>query len=94
MKDPEKPYGLAFGAEVPAGDVTRGTIIVLDGHVLESAPDPDDPERVRLVIIPALGPPPGDHPDQRTIVISVPQDMALGTARPENIELAPLPNQT
>jgi hypothetical protein len=65
----------------------------LDGHVLESAPDPDNPERVRLVIVAALGPPPGRNPDQRTMVISVPQDMAVGTARPENIELVPLPDR-
>ena len=91
MKEEKKPYGLAFAAAVPAGDVTPSTIIVLDGHVLESAADPDDPERVRLVIVPALGPPPGRHPDQRKVVVSVPRDMALGTARPHNIDPRPLP---
>jgi hypothetical protein len=34
----------------------EGTIIVLDGHVLEAAVDPDDPDRIRLVITAALGP--------------------------------------
>ena len=90
---PKEALRARLAAAVPAGDVTLGTILVLDGQVLESTRDPDDAERVRLVIVPALGPPPGRNPDQRTIVISVPQDMALGTAPPENIELVPLPNR-
>jgi hypothetical protein len=91
MTNPEEPYGLAFGRAVPAEDLEEGTIIVLDGHVLEAAVDPDDPDRIRLVITPALGPPPGRDPDHREIVIIAPRDMMLGTARPQNIELAPLP---
>jgi hypothetical protein len=71
----------------------QGTIIVLDGHVLEAAADPDDPDRVRLVITPALGPPPGRDPDHREIVINAPRDMKFGTARPQNIDLAPLPER-
>jgi hypothetical protein len=86
-------YGLAFGATVPAAELKGGAIVVLDGHVLEATTDPDDSERVRLVIVPALGPPPGRHPDQREIVISAPRDMMLGTARPQNIELAQLPDR-
>jgi hypothetical protein len=93
MSSHEKPYGLAFGRAVPAEELDPGTIIVLDGHVLERTVDPDDPDRVRLVITPALGPPPGRNPDHRDIVVIAPRDMLFGTARPENIELAPLPER-
>jgi hypothetical protein len=91
MSNQDEGYGLAFGRAVPAGALERGTIVVLDGHVLERSVDPDDPGRVRLVITPALGPPPGRDPDHRQIVIIAPGDMTFGTARPHNIELAPLP---
>jgi hypothetical protein len=93
MSGDEKPYGLAFGRAVPAEELNPGTIIVLDGHVLERTVDPDDPERVRVVITPALGPPPGRDPDHRDIIVIAPRDMLFGTARPENIELAPLPER-
>jgi hypothetical protein len=93
MTNQEEPYGLAFGRAVPAGELERGTIIVLDGHVLGAAADTDDPDRVRLVITPALGPPPGRDPDYREIVIIAPRDMTFGTARPQNIDLAPLPER-
>jgi hypothetical protein len=56
MADQGEFYGPAFGAAVAAGALKQGTIVVLDGHVLETASDPDDPGRVRLVIVPALGP--------------------------------------
>jgi hypothetical protein len=78
---------------VPAEELNPGTIIVLDGHVLERTVDPDDPERVRVVITPALGPPRGRDPDHRDIIVIAPRDMLFGTARPENIELAPLPER-
>jgi hypothetical protein len=90
MSNPEEPYGLAFSRAVPAERLEQGTIIVLDGHVLERTADPDDPNRIRVVITPALGPPPGRNPDQRDIVVIAPRDMMFGTARPQNIELAPL----
>ena len=93
MKSQEEPYGLAFGGTVPAQELEQGTIIVLDGHVLERTVDVDDPDHVRLRITPALGPPPGRDPDHREIVIIAPSDMLFGTARPHNIELAPLPER-
>jgi hypothetical protein len=93
MSSEQKPYGLAFGPAVPAEELDPGTIIVLDGHVLERAVDPDDLDRVRVVIAPALGPAPGRNPDHREIVVIAPRDMRVGTARPENIELAPLPER-
>ena len=90
MTNHEEPYGLAFGQAIPAAELEEGAIVVLDGHVLQCMEDPDDPERVRVVITPALGPPPGRDPDHRDIVISLPRDMLIGTAQPQNIELAPL----
>jgi hypothetical protein len=94
MTHDDQPYGLAFGGTVPAEELEQGTLIVLDGHVLERMTDPDDPDRVRIVITPALGPPPGRDPDHREIVITAPRDMIIGTARPENIDLAPPPERT
>lgn len=93
MANQEEPYGLAFGRAVPAEELEQGTIIVLDGHVLEASVDADDPDRMRVVISPALGPPPGRDPDHREIVIIAPGNMMFGTARPQNIELAPLPER-
>jgi hypothetical protein len=89
MTNHQEPYGLAFGGAVPAEELEQGSIIVLDGHVLERMPDPDDPGRVRIVISAALGPPPGRDPDERKIVIAAPRDMMIATARPQNIDLAP-----
>lgn len=94
MSNQEAPYGLSFAGAVPADELQHGTIVVLDGHVLERTVDPADPDRIRLVITPALGPPPGRDPDHREIVITAPRDMTFGTARPQNIELAPLPQRT
>jgi hypothetical protein len=86
----DQPYGLAFGAAVPASELQEGQIVVLDGHVIEVTPDPDDPELVRLTLARALGPPPGRTPDQRPIELVCPRDMAFSTAVPHNIDLAPL----
>jgi hypothetical protein len=88
MTNQDAPYGLAFERAVRAREIEQGTIVVLDGHVLERTVDPDHPGRVRLVITPALGPPPGRDPDHRDIVILAPSDMMFATARARNIELA------
>jgi len=82
MTPHQEPYGLAFAGAVAAEDLEGGTIVVLDGHVVERAEDPDDPARVRIVITTALGPPPGREPDRREIVVIAPRDMTFGTARP------------
>ena len=89
--EPGKPYGLVFGEARSAGDLRPGQIVVFDGHVVDVEPDPDDPERVRLVLVSALGPPPGRTPDQREIDVICPRSMLFATARPKNIDLAPLP---
>jgi hypothetical protein len=94
MTNHENPYGLVFGPAVAAEELEPGSIIVLDGHVVQRMPDPDDPGRVRIVITPALGPPPGRDPDHRGIVITAPSDMMIGTARPQNIDLTPPPERT
>jgi hypothetical protein len=90
----KKPSGLAFGPVGPGDQLDPGTIMVLDGHVLERTIDPDDDDRVRIVITPALGPPPGDNPDHRDIVLIAPRDMLFTTAQPVNKELAPLPERS
>jgi hypothetical protein len=92
MTEEPQGYGLMFDAPRSAEELEEGKIIVLDGHVMEVGPDPDDPERIRLVLVRALGPPPGKNPDQREIVLICPRDMQFALARPHNIELAPLPN--
>ncbi len=78
--------GLLFDEPLAAGWLEAGQVVVVDGRVLESGPDLDDTTRVRLVLRTALGPTPGDHPDQRELVLSCPQDMELGTAIPHNLE--------
>jgi hypothetical protein len=85
--------GLMFEKAVTADRLRAGEIVTLDGHVISAGTDPEDPERVRLVVVAALGLPPGDAPDQREIVISCPRDMAFGTAVPRNIQLPPLARQ-
>jgi hypothetical protein len=90
-EEPEAAYGLMFDEARAAGELGRRQIVVLDGYVLDVKPDPDDPERIRLVLVRALGPPPGRTPDQREIELICPRDMIFGTARPHNIDLAPPP---
>jgi hypothetical protein len=90
-EEPKRPYGLRFVGAVRASELEERQIVVLDGHVVDARPDPADPERVRLVLVRALGPPPGTAPDQREIEISCPRDMLFGTAVADHLELAPLP---
>ena len=92
--EPEKPYGLMFTEARAARELDTGQIVVLDGYVVDVKPDPDDPERVRLVLVRALGPPPGRTPDQREIELICPRDMIFGTARPHNIDLAAPPTRS
>ena len=82
--------GLMFEKAVTADRLRPGEIVTLDGHVISASTDPEDPERVRLVVVAALGLPPDETPDQRELVISCPRDMAFGTAVPRNIQLPPL----
>jgi hypothetical protein len=90
MTAEDQPYGLIFKKGASASELHEGQIVVFDGHVVAVAPDPGDPERVRLTLVRALGPPPGRNPDQRQIEVVCPRDMVFGTAVPHNIELAPL----
>jgi hypothetical protein len=78
--------GLLFDQAVAAGRLEVGQVVVVDGRILESGPDPKDASHVRLVLVTAFGPPPRDHPDQREMVLSCPRDMNLGTAIPHNLE--------
>jgi hypothetical protein len=86
-----QPYGLALEEVRDAGELERGQIVVLDGHVVEVKADGDDASRVRIVLVPALGPPPGPSSDHREIELICPRDMRFGTAKAHNIQLAPLP---
>jgi hypothetical protein len=90
MTEEQQPYGLRFGEARVAGELETGQIVVLDGHLVEVKPD-SDPDRVRLVLVRVLGPPPGKKPDQREIELICPRDMIFATAQPHNIELHPLP---
>jgi hypothetical protein len=80
------PRGLRFEKPVDAGRLEVGQVVVVDGRVLERGPDPEDATRLRLVLVTVLGPPPGDDPDQRELVLSCPRDMTLGTAIPHNLD--------
>jgi hypothetical protein len=86
-----EPRGLSFDKALAAERLEVGQVVVVDGRVLESSPDPGDPSQVRLVLATVLGPPPGDQPDQRELVLSCPRDMELGTAIPHNLG-PPAPN--
>jgi hypothetical protein len=87
----EQPYGLMFREARAAAELAAGEIVVFDGHVVDVKLDPDDEERVRLTLVRALGPPPGESPDHREIEVVCPRDMIFGTAVPHNVELAPPP---
>lgn len=85
-----QPRGLMFEKALAAERLEVGQVVVVDGRVLESSPDPGDPSQVRLVLATVLGPPPGDQPDQRELVLSCPRDMELGTAIPHNLDGPPM----
>ena len=77
--------GLLFDKALAAERLEAGQVVVVNGRILESAPDPDDASQVRLVLVTAFGPPPRDEPDEREMVLSCPRDMELGTAIPHNL---------
>jgi len=81
-----EPRGLRFDKALDAERLEVGQVVVVDGRVLETGPDPEDASRVRLVLVTVLGPPPGDDPDQREMVLSCPRDMNFGTAIPHNLD--------
>jgi hypothetical protein len=86
----EEPYGLMLEAGVNADELRPGSILVLNGHVVDVRRDPDDPERVRLVLVRALEPK-GKMPDQREIEVICRPTWCSPRRGPHNIELAPLP---
>ena len=89
MSHERKPYGLVLRGTRAAANLEKGEIVVLDGHVVDVKSDSDGDERVRVVLVRALGPPPGRNPDQREIELTCPHDMRFATAEPENIDLPP-----
>ena len=54
---------------------------MLDGRVVEVGPAPDRDARVRIVIVTALGIPPGDRPDPRELVVTCERGQSFCTAR-------------
>jgi hypothetical protein len=70
-----------FKRAVPAVELEERELVVIEGRVLASAGDTDDGSRVRLTIVQALGPPPGDQPDPHETVLICPADMVVLTAR-------------
>jgi hypothetical protein len=70
-----------FKRAVPAAELEERELVAIEGRVLANAGDTDDGSRVRLTIVQALGPPPGDQPDPHEIVLICPADMILLTAR-------------
>jgi hypothetical protein len=89
-----KPYGLRFMGAAPADDLEHGQVVVLDGRVVGTRPDPDDAARIIVTLVAALGPPPGTDPDRRAFEVSCPRDMAIAKAEPHNMNLAPLPSSS
>jgi hypothetical protein len=78
--------GLFFERAISAGEVTQGDVVLVSGRVVETAADPDDLERLRLVIVPALT---GSPQDTRHMVVVVPRDRVMALARSHDIEQAP-----
>jgi hypothetical protein len=87
----EEPQGLRSDKTLTADRLVPGQIVTVDGYVMNAAPNPADPGRVRLVLARALGLKPDERPDQREIVLICPRDMVFETAVPHNIELTPPP---
>lgn len=75
----EERIALRFEGALEADELQEGQIIVVDGHVAETTPDPDDPSRIRIVIDRLLA---GvEDADRREVVLIVPGDMRIATAR-------------
>ena len=83
----DKPRGLRFVARVAAEELAEGQIMVFDGRVVESGPEPDYPDRTRIVLVKELAAADGD---EREVVLSVPADMKLSIGEPFEGEL-PVP---
>ena len=75
----EKKIGLRFEGAVPADELQRDQIVVVDGHVVETRADPSDPGRVEIVVARLLAGVEGQS-DERTVIVSVPRDMRIATA--------------
>jgi hypothetical protein len=74
-------FASGFKRAVPAVELEERELVAIEGRVLANVGDTDEGSRVRLTIVQALGPPPGDQPDPHEIVLICPADMILLTAR-------------
>jgi hypothetical protein len=80
-REPSLSPALRFERSVAARALKPGQVVVLDGRVVEVRPAPDMAGRVRIVIVTALGTPPGDRPDPREIVLTCRHGAAHRRAR-------------
>ena len=74
-------FASGFKRAAPAVELEERELVAIEGRVLANVGDTEDPSRVRLTIVQALGPPPGDRPDPHEMVLICPADMILLTAR-------------
>jgi hypothetical protein len=74
-------FASGFKRAVPAVELEERELVAIEGRVSANARETDDGSRVRLTIVQALGPPPGDQPDPHEMVLICPADMILLTAR-------------
>ena len=79
--------GLLFDKALAAGQLETDQVVVVNGRILESGPDPEDPSQVRLALVMAWSPGGGPSaPDQREMVLRCPRDMKLATAIPHDLD--------
>ena len=81
LREPSVSPPLAFDRAVAARALEPGQVVVLDGRVVEVGLAPEGAGRVRIVIVTALGTPPGDRPDPREIVLTCEGGQSFSTAR-------------
>jgi hypothetical protein len=80
-REPSLSPALTFERSVAARALEPGQVVVLDGRVVDVRPAPGGARRVRIVIVTALGVPPGDRPDPRELVLTCERGQGFCTAR-------------
>ena len=80
-REPSVSPPLMFEKAVAARALEPGQVVVLDGRVVELGPAPEMAARVRIAIVTAMGPPPGDRPDPREIILTCEDGQSFSTAR-------------
>ncbi len=80
-REPSVSPPLMFEKAVAARALEPRQVVVLDGRVVELGPAPESEGRVRIAIVTAMGPPPGDRPDPREIILTCEGRQSFSTAR-------------